>query len=67
MKAKLKTKVWFNRLWAGQLWRVMGLTGKGYRKFKMDRTGDGEDRRKDKLERSDTKLLRQYQRRYGVA
>lgn len=64
---KMRMKGSFCRLWAESLWKTMGATGKGYRKPKMDRTGDANDRRKDKAERSDTKLLRQYRRRYGVA
>lgn len=64
---KMQMKASFAKLWAEQLWKAMGATGKGYRHFKQNRSGVGEDRRKDKLERNDTRLTRQYQRRYGAA
>jgi hypothetical protein len=50
--------------WATMLWTAMQMSGEGYRKDSMKRTGKGGDRRGDKLEGT-PKLLRQYQARYA--
>lgn len=56
----------FGKNWAAMLWRVMVLTGRGYKRESLKRTGKGEDRRKDKLEaKGVTKRFRQYRNRYA--
>lgn len=59
----------FGQWWAALLWRVMTITGKGYRRHSMRNTGIGKDRRKDKLESARmgiSPMLRRYQSRYGA-
>jgi hypothetical protein len=38
-----------NALWIELLWKAMHKTGHGYRKYSMGHTGEGLDRRNDKL------------------
>lgn len=37
------------KLWLAVLWNAMGKTGKGYRRHSLRHTGEGKDRRNDKL------------------
>lgn len=49
------------------LWQAMGTTGNGYRKHSLRNTGRGDDRRKDKLETRETRLMRQYRNQFKGA
>ena len=63
----LQKIVGFGKNWAAMLWRVMVLTGRGYKRESMGHTGKGNDRRKDKLEDARLgipKAFRQYRDRY---
>lgn len=54
----------FRAMWVSMLWHAMSVTGKGYRRHSLRNTGKGDDRRKDKLQTHDTRLLRQYREHY---
>jgi len=57
----------FTQRWSHMLWQAMGATGSGYKRHTMRNSGNGEDRRKDKLESNESKLMRQYRSQYKGA
>lgn len=57
----------FTQRWSQMLWAAMGATGHGYKRHSTRNTGRGSDRRKDKLETDETRLMRQYRNQYKGA
>ena len=60
---KLRTVNSFIALWVSAQWEAMARTGKGYRRYKLGHTGNGDDRRPDKLN-GESSLLRRYRNHY---
>jgi len=56
----------FRGIWISKLWQAMAMTGNGYRRPSLRRTGKGE-RRPDKAGMMATKLARRLMQRCQVA
>src|SRR4051812_37625253 len=56
------------RLWIALIRKAMAKTGNGYRRHSLRHSGNGDDRREDKLEGefSYSPLLRRYNQRYAA-